>query len=104
MNLKAYWAYAFTCDHALEAMHDLLNGAGPWQWSLRDSHWYGDYLNCRPVEGVRVRIHEWEDAAYTVLLQIEAGSAAQQDAVDQIVKTLLGRLEARSIVEEEPYD
>ena len=104
MALKAYWAYEFVCDHPIEAMLDVLNRAGPWTWALRDSHWYGDYLNGRPVEGVRVRIHEWPESKYSVLLQIETGSAAEQESVDATMAALLRRLEARQIVETEPYD
>ncbi len=104
MDLKAYWAYEFVCDELIEDMLVRLNRAGPWRWSPRDSHWYGDYLNARPVEGVRVRIHEWPESKYTALLQIESDSTAEQSAIDRIMQDLLGRLKARQVVETEPYD
>lgn len=104
MGLKAYWAYAFVCDRPLSNILLTLNQEGPWQWAARDSHWYGDYLNCRPIKGVRVRIHEWEDASFTLLLQIETNSEAKQVDVDKIARGLLGLLEARDIEEAEPYD
>ncbi|MCH8961794.1 MAG: hypothetical protein IH820_10865 [Bacteroidetes bacterium] len=104
MGLKAYWAYEFVCDEPIEDMLVRLNSAGPWRWSPRDSHWYGDYLNARPVEGVRVRIHEWPESKYTALLQIESDSTAEQSAIDRIMQDLLGRLKARQVVETEPYD
>jgi hypothetical protein len=51
-------AYEFGSEESLEGLAQRLNGSGPWTWEIRDSHWYGDYLNCRPVPGVRVRIHD----------------------------------------------
>ncbi len=104
MSLKAYWAYEFVSDKPIEAILVLLNASGPWTWTLRDSYWYGDYLNTRPAGGVRVRIHEWEDSKYTALLQIDAASEAEQSAVDGVMRELLGRVEARHVVETEPYD
>ena len=104
MSLQAYWAYAFVCDEPIEALLAILNAAGPWPWTLRDSHWYGDYLNTRPVRGVRVRIHEWEASRYTALLQTEQDSEAEQAAIDAIMRALLERIEARDVVDEEPYD
>lgn len=55
------WEYDFVCDESLESMRAAFNQSGPWQWELRDSAWYGDYLNTRPEEGIRVRIESyWE--------------------------------------------
>ena len=104
MGLKAYWAYEFVSDTPIEEMLAVLNEAGPWTWMLRDSYWYGDYLNVRPGGGVRVRIHEWEDSKYTALLQIDSDGTAEQPAIDAIVQDLLGRLQAEHLVETEPYD
>ena len=104
MSLQAYWAYEFLCDEPIEDLLAILNASGLWTWSLRDSHWYGDYLNTRPVKGVRVRIHEWEASKYTALLQIEQDSEAEQAAIDGIMRALLDRLKARDVVETEPYD
>src|SRR5262245_27122976 len=56
---EAYWAYDFAAGHTLESMEAAFNAAGPWRWQLRDSAVYGDYLNVRPRDGVRVRIHEY---------------------------------------------
>ncbi|MGP8142114.1 MAG: hypothetical protein ACLQBU_09580 [Terriglobales bacterium] len=81
---------------------------------MRDSHWYGDYLNCRPKEGVRVRIHhpaefftdktkDPEDR-YTVLFTIESTAPASRDAVDHAFRDLLAHLNARNLREIESYD
>jgi hypothetical protein len=116
MPLKAYWAYDFACDRSLEDLHAVFNEAGPWQWQLRDSAWYGDYLNTRPTEGVRVRVHEYpqageagtfvgiRDKGFSALLQIEAGSLAARAEVDSIFQGLLSRVNVRETVEIEPYD
>ena len=57
--LNAYWAYDFACDQPIEAILVAFNAAAPWQWTLRDSAAYGDYLNCRPQEHVRLRVHAY---------------------------------------------
>lgn len=104
MSLKAYWAYEFMCDTPIEEMLTVLNEAGPWTWTLRDSYWYGDYLNSRPGGGVRVRIHEWPESKFTALLQIETEGTAEQSTIDAIMQELLRRLQAEHVVETEPYD
>jgi hypothetical protein len=116
MPLKAYWAYDFACDRPLEDLHAVFNEAGPWKWQLRDSATYGDYLNARLAEGVRVRVHEYPQAGeagtfvglrhkgFSALLQIEAESLAAQSEVDSIFRALLSRVNAREIAEIEPYD
>lgn len=59
MPLEAYWAYGFALGRPLEDVLRVSNEAGPWQWEHRESAWYGGYLNTRPAEGVRVRVHEY---------------------------------------------
>jgi hypothetical protein len=88
MPLKAYWAYDFACDRSLEDMLAVFNEAGPWRWEMHESAWYGDYLNTRPSNEVRVRVHEYpqggeggmfvglRDRGFSALLQIEAESSA----------------------------
>jgi hypothetical protein len=115
-------AYEFTCDMSLEEMFKVLNEKGSWQWTMHDSHWYGDYLNCRPEEGIRVRIHHPAEFnggitqdpkdldpkdRYTALFTIESKAATRglhDDAVDQIFRELLVHLHARNLREIEYYD
>lgn len=68
---RIHWSHYFRCDQSLESMLTTFNQAGPWQWQLRDSAWYGDYLNTRPAEGVRVRIQSYAGS--------EQSSANQQE-------------------------
>jgi hypothetical protein len=122
--LKAYWAFAFRCDAPIELIETTWNEAGPWQWQLRDSAWYGDYLNTRPLEGVRVRVHEFPQQAseagvfvgpgaddgvdytdgFSVLLQIEPTSQATQADVDPVVTRLLSLINAQDVTPIVPYD
>ena len=114
--LKAYWAYDFVCDRPIEAIRDAFNVAGPWQWTLRESAVYGDYLNCRPMDHVRMRVHEYpqtgeygtfvglRDKGFSALLEVEAGSGATQSEIDGAFRHLLQTINATDITEIEPYD
>jgi hypothetical protein len=111
--LKAYWAYDFTYDQPIETMLAAFNSAGPWQWGLGDSATYGDYLNCRPMEHVRVRIHEYpqmlfviglHDKGFTALLEIRRDSMATQSEIDNVFRRLLHAINATNITEIVPYD
>ncbi len=116
MTTAASWAYDFACDRSLDELHAAFDKAGPWQWALRDSAWYGDYLNTRPAEGVRARIHAYpqtgaagtftglRDRGFSALLQIDAGSPATRDAIDRIFRGLLARAAATEITPIQPYD
>ena len=59
MGFKDNWAYDFACEQTLEEALAAFNAAGSWQWQLRDSYYYGEYLNTRPEPGLQVRIHEY---------------------------------------------
>jgi hypothetical protein len=85
--LKAYWAYDFACEQSLDAIAAAFNAAGPWQWQLRESAVYGDYLNCRPMERVRLRVHEYPQTG-------EYGT----------FRRLLQAINATDVTEIEPYD
>ena len=110
--LKECWAYDFDCDQSIEAILAAFNSAGPWQWGLGDSTTYGDYLNCRPKEHVRVRIHEYpqmlfigkRDKGFSALLEIRPESTATWFEIDGVFRRLLQEIEATNITEIEPYD
>ena len=113
------WAYDFVCDLSLDELASILNKAGPWQWQARESYWYGDYLNSRPVPGLRLRIHMYpqsvQDGAHTLtglrargymaLLEIDPQqNSATREEIDPTFRELLAGLHAGSITEIEPYD
>jgi hypothetical protein len=114
--LKAYWAYDFVCDRPIEAILTAFNQAGPWQWEPRESAVYGDYLNSHPLEGVRVRVHQYpqmgeygvfiglRDKGFSALLQVDAECAATRSAVDDAFRSLLQRINATDMTEIEAYD
>ena len=124
MPFQEYWAYVFTCDLPIESIQAAWIAAGPWPWTARDSAWYGDYLNSRPAEGVRVRLHEFPshaseagpfvgpgvvdgfryDRGYTLLLQIEEGSAATKAQIDEVIRGLWEKIGAENIRATEAYD
>jgi hypothetical protein len=115
-------AYEFNCDMCMEEMLKVLNEKGPWKWTMHDSHWYGDYLNCRPKENVRVRIHHPAEFYagitrdpkdleprdyYTAVFTIESKAGTRgphDDAVDHIFRELLVHLQARNLREIASYD
>ena len=124
MSLQEYWAYVFTSGKPIELILEAWNEAGPWQWQLRDSAWYGDYLNTQTVPGTRVRIHEFPTQAseagiyvgpgtvegvqyaqgYTALLQIKPESSAIKAEIDGVLRGLLEKINVENLKEIEPYD
>jgi hypothetical protein len=123
MSRKVYWAYVFTCTRPIEEILAAFNAAGPWQWQMRDSAWYGDYLAARPGEGVRLRVHEFPssgseeagvyvgpgtvggvtyDQGLTALLEVE--SQASRADIDCTFRGLLDSIGAANVKEIEPYD
>ena len=110
--LKAYWAYEFNCELSMEAILAAWNAAGPWQWVLGESTTYGDYLNCRPEEHVRVRVHEHPqmlfvrrlDRGFSALLEIRPEGTATQAGIDGVFRRLLQAIDATNITEIDPYD
>jgi hypothetical protein len=53
------WTYDFVCAHSLEEIRAAFKGPGRWHWELCDRTIYGNYLNCRPEDGVRLQLHEY---------------------------------------------
>jgi len=106
MDLEEYWAYDFTSQRNIEEMYATLNTAGPWDWTQRDSGYYGEYLNTRPEDCVRVRIHEFYEPkpTFSILLQIEKGCSAKRSTINKTAKRLLKLIGAAGITKIEPYD
>jgi hypothetical protein len=87
-------AYAFTFSGTLEALQARLQAEGPWEWQLRDSAWYGDYLlalgpGLGRAEGLRVRMYEDEPAPGQFTIELlwdpESGSLDAWEAAVQLV-------------------
>ncbi len=108
-------AFRFDCDKTLDQLAAALNAAGTWRWQGRESYWYGDYLSCRPAQGIRARIHDHAQATthtqqvrpkpiYTMQVDIDADPELESSAVVDIAKESLAKSGATNISEIEPYD
>jgi hypothetical protein len=105
------WAFRFQSDKSLDDILDIFNAQSSWEWSGRESYIFGDYLNCRPEEGVRLQVHHFPQAfvqkpareGYHALLEVPAGSSSQK-VVDATFRKLLTQVPARDIQSIEPYD
>ena len=113
---ESSWAYDFTCDQPIRAIRDIFNQASPWQWQMRDRVVFGEYLNCRPIEGVRLQIHQYpysgeygvvlglRDKGFMALLEIGARCTATRSEIDTVFRHLLQSISANEVMEIEPYD
>jgi hypothetical protein len=103
--MSNYWAYKFECEASIEEMLRVFNELGPWTWQVRDSSWYGDYVNSRPTDDLRVRIHRPPDEeTHSGLLELETDDPNEKQVIDDIFRGLLAQIGARDITEIEPYD
>ena len=114
--MKEYWAYDFQLVASLPELSNYLEDLSHWKWQHRESSWYGEYLNSRPIQGVRIRIHRYpyeseygsfvglKASGYSSLLQIEVGCDLKKEDVDEEFLILLKKLKATEIEEIEPYD
>ena len=113
MELNSVWAYDFDCDLSLDGMLRSFNAAGPWQWQLRDSAFYGDYLAAWTTD-VSIRVHEFpQDTGwyrtqnpsgrkFTVTLKID--SSLKSLEIDNAIRGLLAKINATKIAPGEPTD
>ncbi len=68
MATFATGAYDFDCALEPDELINILNAAGPWTWTMRDSHWYGDYLIARANQGkTKLRIVEYRQTEHLML-------------------------------------
>jgi hypothetical protein len=103
-------AFEFICQLSIEELAIAINRAGPWTWQLRESHWYGDYLNCRPESRVRMRIHQprhfiFDGAAAgeppdRYLAQLNGAGAALESSFLELLRAV----GARDVTRIESYD
>ena len=103
-------AYAFTCEYSsTDTLLLRLNALGGWQWSQGDSHWYGDYLACRPFPGVRIRICDFpgrsdEGYTYDSDLRITSECTTPMAEIDAAYRKVLEQIPAVNVREIEPFD
>lgn len=103
-------AYQFVCAEAsTDALLKRLNSQGGWQWSLGDSHWYGDYVACSPFTGVRVRICDFPERVdgghrYRADVRISKDCGTTVPVIDEAFRAVLAQAGARSVEEIEWFD
>ena len=99
-------AYEFSCNKTLEEIQARLNELGPYEWIMRDSFWYGDYLWANPVKSVKIKIYEPVDSAgppFTI--QVEGSNQKlPQSEITQTLRKWYEALGATDIKKTEPYD
>ena len=103
------WGYAFDSRFSLAEMVASLNEGGNWLWQLRDSTWFGDYLNCRPIGGCRVRIHDAQGTAvaggrYRATVEVRPHADIPREAFDIAVREVLKRVGGEAVIACEPFD
>ncbi len=99
-------AYEFSCDKTLEEIHAALNELGPYEWIMRDSHWYGDYLSTNPAGSMMIKIYEPTDSAgppFTI--QVEGSSKELPGPeITKLLRRWYEALAAVDIKKTEAYD
>jgi hypothetical protein len=101
-----HWGYDFSCDKPIDAILATFNAAGPWEWELRNSDLYGDYLNCRPKVHAQVRVYEYSQMrsasdgrreGFSAWLESDAGDMATQAEIDHVFRRLLQGIDSRNL-------
>jgi len=110
MSNQTRWAFNFQCDLTLDDICTTFNTNGPYHWDVRENYIFGDYLNSRPEDGLRLRVHFFPQAfvqnksGFSALLELDQDSPRTQDAIDNTFRKLLTQIQARDIKPVEPYD
>jgi hypothetical protein len=104
-------AWAFVCDdiRSTDVLVKKLNELGGWQWWLGDSHWYGDYVACKPFPGVRIRIIDFPTIAhggyrYESDVRIGKECTTSMQEIDGAYRKVLEQLGAHDVEEIESFD
>lgn len=102
-------AYSFVCEYSsTDALCARLNQIA-WEWSLGDSHWYGDYVRSAPFPGVRIRIVDFPDRTgdewkYKSDIRITKECKTPMTEIDAAYRNVLVQLPAHDIREIEGFD
>ena len=102
-------AYSFVCAYSsTDALCARLNQIA-WQWSVGDSHWYGDYVATAPFPGVRIRIVDFPKPSgngWTYESDIRVGKDCKTPMaeIDAAYRNVLAQLPAQEIREIEWFD
>jgi hypothetical protein len=103
-------AYEFVCkESSTERLCAGLNALGGWTWYMGDSYWYGDYVACKPFEGVRIRIVDFPtpiegEYKYDADVRLRPECTTPMTAIDEAFRKVLAKIEAHDVQEIEPFD
>ena len=103
-------AWEFICkESSTDRLCARLNALGGWSWYLGGSHWYGDYVACRPFEGVRIRIVDFPERAgdghkYDADVRLSPGCRTSMQVIDDEFRKALAHIGAHDVKEIEPFD
>lgn len=103
-------AYEFVCEYRFtDRLLKRLNELGKWQWWQGDSHWYGDYLACKPFPGVRIRICDFPSIAhggyrYQADVNRSPDCKTAMEEIDEAFRGMLEQIPAHHIGEIEWFD
>ena len=93
-----HFAFQFSWDRSIYEIKQKLNAIKKWQWRVRDSAWYQDFLQCRPKEGLRICIYSEnppQGRSYHCHVEIVPASVTERDSVEQVLLEFLEHLEVR---------
>lgn len=101
--------YTFTSALTLADMRARLDAAGPFAWSERDSHWYGDYVGTQTLQEravLKIVVAPGGGFGLDVKLRTDAASVDAQWAwlEETITSKLLPTVQAREIRRSGPVD
>jgi hypothetical protein len=103
-------AYSFICkEPSTEELCARLNALGGWNWWLGDSYWYGDYVACKPFDGVRIRIIDFPtsvngECRYDADVRRSADCATPMSVIDEAFRNVLAQIGAHAVQEIEWFD
>jgi hypothetical protein len=86
-----------------------LNALGEWSWYMGDSYWYGDYVACKPFEGVRIRIVDYPtpiegEYKYDADVRLRPECTTPMTVIDEAFRKALAQIGAHGVQEIEPFD
>lgn len=103
-------AYSFVCHYSSTgSLQRRIEEVSGWNWAMGDSHWYGDYLACKPFTGVRIRIVDFPDRAgegyrYESDIRRSPECCTPMTEIDAAYRKVLAQIPAQDVKEIEWFD
>lgn len=103
-------AFAYTTGLTLEQQLERLNADARYAWTLRDSHWYGDYLTAQAHDDYAFFkiFDDAKNGRFVLNLKFVAERPTFDAELAELIaaakERVLPIVEARGVTETEPYD